>query len=33
MTDAGEQVAAIINWSGGRDTFISRLEEVIEYTQ
>jgi AraC-like DNA-binding protein len=33
MTDAGEYVAAIINWSGDRDTFMPRLEEVIEYTQ
>jgi AraC-like DNA-binding protein len=32
-TDAGEYVAALINWSGDRDAFIPRLEEVIEYTQ
>jgi AraC-like DNA-binding protein len=33
MTDAGEYAAAIINWSGDRDAFMPRLEEVIEYTQ
>ena len=33
MTDAGEHVAAIINWSGDRAAFISRLEDKIEYTQ
>jgi AraC-like DNA-binding protein len=33
MTDAGEYAAAIVNWSGDRDAFIPRLEEVIEYTQ
>jgi AraC-like DNA-binding protein len=33
MTNAGEQAAAIVNWSGDRDAFIPRLEEAIEYTQ
>jgi AraC-like DNA-binding protein len=33
MTDAGERVAAVINWSGGRDAFMPRLEEAVEYTQ
>jgi AraC-like DNA-binding protein len=33
MTDAGEYMAAIVNWSGDRDSFIPRLEEAIEYTQ
>jgi AraC-like DNA-binding protein len=33
MTDAGEHVAAIINWSGDRDAFLLQLEEVIGYTQ
>jgi AraC-like DNA-binding protein len=33
MCAAGEYAAAIINWSGDRDAFIARLEEIIEYTQ
>jgi AraC-like DNA-binding protein len=31
--DAGENVAAIVNWSGDRERFITQLEEDIEYTQ
>jgi AraC-like DNA-binding protein len=31
--DAGENVAAMVNWSGDRERFISQLEEDIEYTQ
>jgi AraC-like DNA-binding protein len=33
MTDVGEHVAAIINWSGDKESFITGLEEIIEYTQ
>jgi AraC-like DNA-binding protein len=33
MTDVGEHVAAIINWSGEREAFILGLEEIIESAQ
>ena len=33
ICDAGEYTAAIINWTGDMDTFVTQLEEIIEYTQ
>ncbi|MCL2833574.1 MAG: helix-turn-helix transcriptional regulator [Treponema sp.] len=33
MISTGEYVSAIVNWPGNDDSFIERLEDLIEYTQ